>query len=43
MAKVILLSLVIFFVLDFAWYLYLKNARFENYESYIDYFKKKCK
>lgn len=40
MAKVILLSLVIFFVLDFGWYLFKKYRCYEDYKNYLDYIKK---
>lgn len=40
MAKVILFSVVLFFILDFFWYLFLKYVRYEEYKNYIEYVKK---
>lgn len=40
MAKVILFSVVLFFILDFCWYLFLKYVKYEEYKNYIEYVKK---
>ncbi len=40
MVKVILFSIVLFFILDFGWYLFKKYGCCEDYKNYIDYIKK---
>lgn len=39
MVKVILFSIVLFFILDFVWYLFKKYICYEDYKNYIDYIK----
>ena len=42
MVRVILFSIILFFILDFGWYLFKKYACYEDYKNYIDYMKR-CK